>query len=432
MNVRWISFIVVLSLLIAGCAGSPFVTQPATSPQPPSATRDLPVSATATRSLPLAPTARGPVTLVVWLPPQFDPASGTPAALLLQRRLNEFGKQQPGVRIEIRVKAEEGTGGMLDSLFTANAAAPLAVPDLIALPYPLLELAALKGLLQTYDGLSTVLENPDWYDNARQMATLQERTYGLPFAGDALALVYRPPIVPSPPLDWSAVLTSSVPLAFPAADPQALFTLTEYQSNGGQVRDEQGRPYLDYNVLVELLTFFQECSVAGVMPYSITQYQDYDQIWGAFTNADVDLAAIWSSQYLSQLPAEAALALLPPPDATPFTLSTGWVWALPASELPSQEMSVKLAEFMVDREFLAQWTPVAGYLPTRPSSLAGFSPPALQPVIESILLSAQVLPPVDIQASLGPPLEQATVQVLKQQSDAATAAQAALNALTAP
>jgi len=86
----------------------------------------------------------------------------------------------------------------------------------------------------------------------------------------------------------------------------------------------------------------------------------------------------------------------------------------------------------VDREFLAQWTPVAGYLPTRPSSLAGFSPPALQPVIESILLSAQVLPPVDIQASLGPPLEQATVQVLKQQSDAATAAQAALNALTAP
>jgi len=432
VTVRWLCLIVALSWLIAGCASFPPAAQTATLSPSPSSTRDLANSATATHSLPSTPTATGPITLVVWLPPQFDPTSGTPAALLLQRRLEAFSKQQPNVRIETRVKAEGGIGGLLDSLSTANAAAPLAVPDLIALPHPLLEVAALKGLLRTYDGLSTAMENPDWYDNARQMATLQERTYGLPFAGDALALVYRPQLIPSPPLDWSAILTSSVPLAFPAADPQALFTLAEYQANGGQVRDEQGRPYLDSSVLVELLTFFQECAVAGGMPYSLTQYQDFDQIWGAFTDADFDLAAIWASQYLGQLPADAALALLPPPDTSPFTLSTGWVWVLPVSELPPQEMSVQLAEFLVDPEFLAQWTPIAGYLPTRPSSLAGFSPDSLQSVIEKILLSAQVLPPADILASLGPPLEQATVQVLKQQVDAATAAQAALSTLTAP
>jgi hypothetical protein len=68
------------------------------------------------------------------------------------------------------VKALDGTGGLLDALVSANAAAPLALPDLVLLPRPLLESAALKGLLHPYDGLSSLMDDPSWFDYARQLA----------------------------------------------------------------------------------------------------------------------------------------------------------------------------------------------------------------------------------------------------------------------
>jgi hypothetical protein len=82
----------------------------------------------------------------------------------------------------VRIKALDGPGGLLDALSAANAAAPLALPDLILLPRPQLETAALKGLLTPFDGLSASLNNGDWYDYARDLAQLQDSTFGLPLA----------------------------------------------------------------------------------------------------------------------------------------------------------------------------------------------------------------------------------------------------------
>ena len=70
----------------------------------------------------------GPITLRVWLPAQFDPSAGTPAGDILFARLREFTSQNPNVRIEVRLKAMEGEGGLLESLAAANAAAPRRRP----------------------------------------------------------------------------------------------------------------------------------------------------------------------------------------------------------------------------------------------------------------------------------------------------------------
>ncbi len=112
--------------------------------------------------------------------------------MLLQARLDEFQRRNPRVSIETRVKAVSGPGGLLDSLTTASAAAPQALPDLVALPRDLLETAALKGLLLPLDNLTTALDDPDWYAYAASLARLQKNIYGLPFAGDALVLGYHP------------------------------------------------------------------------------------------------------------------------------------------------------------------------------------------------------------------------------------------------
>ena len=119
------------------------------------------------------PETEGPVTLRIWVPPQFDPASDSPGGAIFQARLDEFATRKPNIRIEVRVKSVDGYGGILDTLTTASAAAPLALPDLVALPRHALETAAEVGVLHPYDGLTTVLDDPDWYDRKKQ--SLRER-----------------------------------------------------------------------------------------------------------------------------------------------------------------------------------------------------------------------------------------------------------------
>ena len=193
-------FLLLVILSLAGCEGLPLPEPSPTVEPSPAVTPTVPPPPKDT------PTPSGPVTLTLWLPPEFDPESGTPAGEILKTRLNEFSARRPNARVDVRIKALDGPGGLLDSLSTASAAAPLALPDLVALPRPTLEVAALKGLLHPFDELTDSIDNSDWYDYARQLARVQNSTFGLPFAGDAMIMVYRTTMVSEPPLPDRAVI----------------------------------------------------------------------------------------------------------------------------------------------------------------------------------------------------------------------------------
>ena len=379
-------------------------------------------------------TPAGPMILRLWVPPQFDPATSSPAGTLLQSRLDQFIALHPDVKIEVRVKAEEGPGGLLEALSTAGAAAPLVLPDVVALPRPLLEAAALKGLIHPFSDQPSILDDPDWYAYARELGRLQNSTFGLPFAGNALVLVYRPGVVTQPPLNWASLLNASGPLIFPAADPMALFTLALYQSAAGPVQDENGRPVFDVNVLSQVLTFYQESAQAGLMPYTLTQYDTDMQIWTAYQADQATMAITWMSQLLlstSSISTSRAV-LLPTANGTPFTLATGWMWALAGTLPDRQAIGAQLAEYLSTGDFLAEWSMAIGYLPPRASSTAAWADMGLKSLATQIGQSARSVPSSDVLSSLGGPLSKAVIQVLKQQKDPLTAAQEAENRLSNP
>jgi ABC-type glycerol-3-phosphate transport system substrate-binding protein len=421
-----------LTLVISACAGS---SRTPTAYQAYPSVQAQVSEATASAWLPPdpSPTPGGPLELRLWVPPQFNPASGTPAGLLLQARLDEFHSRNPRISIETRVKAVSGPGGLLDSLTASSAAAPQALPDLVALPRNLMETAALKGLLLPLDNLTKAVDDPDWYAYASSLARLQKNIYGLPFAGDALVQVYHPSVVEKAPATYQAVLESGQALVFPAAGDQPYLTLALYSAGGGAVMDEQGRPYLSSLELTQVLTFYLSAENAGVMPQALlTQLQDDDQSWEAFMGNQASLAVTWTSRFLGAHSEDVALAPIPTSDGRPFTLATGWVWAVAGRDENKRRLTVELAEFLTDPHFLAAWTQAAGYLPTRPSSVVSGSDAALQKTIAKIALSAQLLPPTDVLSSLDNPLQQAIVAVLKGQSDPALAAQTAASSLTGP
>ncbi|MBN2146996.1 MAG: extracellular solute-binding protein [Anaerolineales bacterium] len=435
------AILILLLLLLpsVGCQAQPTLQQtplptPGTAVSPSGLA--TPDDTSSPQNVSTPPDSSSGLTLRIWLPPYFNPQAGTPAADLIQNHLQAFLAQNPDIRLDVRVKALDGPGGLLDSLASASAAAPLALPDLIALSRPLLESAALKGLLYPYDAAQLgALDDADWYPYIRELAYLQDSFFGLPFAGDALMLAYRPALLETPPADWEAVIALGLPLAFPAADPTAFYTLALYQAAGGAIQDNQGRPALDQTTLAQVLTFYQQAGQSGVMPYWLTQYETDDQAWTAFAESQSPMTVAWFSRYASQsseLPIIAAAAPLPTPEGRPFTLASGWVWAIATPDPARRAVSARLATFLVEERFLAEWTLAAGYLPPATNMLANWPDPSLRSLADQLGASAHLSPPAEILSSLGPVVEEAIIQVLKQQLDPQIAAQQALARLLQP
>jgi ABC-type glycerol-3-phosphate transport system substrate-binding protein len=323
--------------------------------------------------------------------------------------VNGFIALHPGLRIDVRVKAESGENGLVDALAITKLAAPSVMPDLVALSRPDLESATAKGLLQTLDGLTDLPAESDWYPFARQMGTIQNSTVGLPFAGDALALVgYRAPL----PTSWLDIPEDTL-FIFPAADPQALFTLTLYLSAGGTLQDNQGHLTLDEAVLANVLSLYTDSTETDFLTSQVTNYETNEQAWDAFREQRGNLVVSWISRYLNEDSVPLALASLPGLDTGQYTLATGWSWALAGSSPENQPLAVDLAKFLSDDLYLAEWTQAAGYLPTRPSTLSSWEDASLQLTLAQTAESAVLVPGKDLISTVGPIFTEAVLSVLK-------------------
>jgi len=201
---------------------------------------------------------------------------------------------------------------------------------------------------------------------------------------------------------------------------------------GGKIQDDQQRPILQSDTLATVFKLYSNGAQAGVFPFWLAQSQNEVEAWQAYSDQRAQWLATWVSLYLEQLPADTSAMPLPSLGSNSFTLADGWLIAL-SDPLPERRaLSMRLAEYLVDSKFLADWSAAADYLPTRPSSLAAWSNQSQRGLLSQIALSAQLRPSNDILTALGPVLEEAALQVLKRQEDPTQAAQDAAERLTSP
>lgn len=422
----------ILALLLSACESLPFDI-PLIRTETPSSIRPTDVIGESTSTPEVTHTAEiepEPVTsLTIWVPPEMDPASEADAGQVFANRIQSFSELHDGLEINVRVKAASGVGGLLDALTATSAAAPDVLPDLVALPRPDLETAALKELIHPMDGLTEIPDDTDWYGFTRNMALLQGSTFGLPFAVDSLAFVYRPANIPEFPNTWTGLIETNQVLVFPAESDQALFTLALYQAEGGIIQDNQRRPVLEVDPLTEVFRLFQGGVESGTFPDWLNQYQTTGQAWTAFREGQTDLAVTWVSNYLQEAPADAAVAPLYPMSDSAVSIGTGMSWALATPQADRQVLAVALAEFLVQPEYLSAWTEAAGYLPPRPSSLEGWQNQSLRSSVSQIALMTRLRPPNDVLTSIGPILREGTRQILMDLVDPAQAAKVAVESL---
>lgn len=396
----------------------PFIA-PATTPTPVVLAQTL--TPEATEAPTITPTPLPPDEMVIWLPPEFDPHADTNAGRLMQERLAQFADQH-GIRVVARIKAASGPSSLLESLTAASAAAPLALPGVVALNRPDFETAALKGLLTPIDGLSTAINHPDWYPYARDLALVQGVAFGLTFAGDGQVMVYRAGQV-RPPLDtWDEVVQLGQPFGFAAGSPLGFTTIALYRSVGGQIEDPQRRPMLQTEILVQVLDFYRLGASRGLFPLWMTDFENDGQVWQAYQEQRVNACITWTSYYLSNRLPDSLILPVPRLGDRPHTLASGWIWAV-ADPLPQrQALSVALVEWLSESEFVSQWSEAAGYLPARPSAMDGWNDQTLRTVLGQVATSASARPSTDLINSLGPVMKDAAVRVIRLEVEPSQAA----------
>ena len=389
-----IAYIVSLAAL-AGCASlAPFLSPPTPASLLQATSTPQPIPVATQTALPVSSAAR---VLHIWLPPRFDPNAETESAKLLKQRLADFEAEHPRLKIEVRVKAEAGETNLLNSLSITSAAAPSALPDLVALTRPDLEAAVLKGLIHPVDGLSTILDDPNWYPYARELGHIQNIGYGLPFAGDALVLIHRPELEIN---TWEDVLSSKEILVFPAGDPQSLVALSLYSSAGGKLVNEQGLPMLEEEPLTRVLTLIKNSVDAEVLLPALVNYETSAQSFQAYHDKRATLSIAWAAD---DRDGTDTIQFIPSLDNTPHTFATGWIWALAGSDPELQQVATELAEYLIADDFVDGWLKESGYLPTRLSKNSEMN---------KILEAAHTVPAKEVLSVLCPIMRQALTRIL--------------------
>ena len=416
-----------LANLIAACSSTPTPVNPtplAPTP-PPSPSASVLASPT--------PADTSVSALRVWLPPQFAPDEITPGGQVLAEQLAQFEQAHPGLTVEVRLKSLAGPGSLLASLSTAYNVAPAVLPDVIALNRDDLNAAASAGLVVPLDNFIAPGSLADYYPFAQTLSQSQGQLVGLPFAADARVLVYKTDTYPAPPQMWTAITTGT--LVIPGGEPSGLTLVSEYLARGGPLADPSGKTILDTELLTEALTDFQNAQKSSVLPLSTLAYSDTAATWQVFRERRATLAVTSAQNFLAEsnrAVSSAAAALVPTNSGVPFALADGWSWALVNTVTPHHTLSMELIQWLSAPAQLSAWTLAAHLLPARSTALDGWGNHPLAPFASDVLSHAQLPPPADVLALIGPPLQRALDEVLTGRATPFTAANSAAQAVGNP
>lgn len=325
---------------------------------------------------------------------------------------------------------ENGSGGMLDSLTNASAAAPSILPGIVILSRSDLESAAQNGLLFPLEPSDLDVDFEDMFPFARNMGQTREAAYGVPFAGNALVLEYKPLQIGYPPMNWRDILQQQAILAFPAADPKAMISLLLYQQVGGVISGDGEDVMLDEIPLQRSLQIIADGTSANVFPYWLTEYTTFDQSHQALIDSSAAYAVVWTSQYLAEKPDNLTITSLPVVEGQIMTFADGWILAFPQTSSETYLAHLKLAEYLINPEFHQIWSEAAGVLPVSRTVLAGWSDQRLSKILNPIAESARLIPSNNVIDTLGSLLSNASQGLIRKQISYIQASNAILKELT--
>jgi len=279
-------------------------------------------------------------------------------------------EQERGVQVEMLPKLPRGDGGLLDALRKTKPVAPSVLPDIIALPFQDVPLAANDDLLQPLDDLFSSTIADDYYPFAQQASRVDGMWMAMPFAADFEHLAFQPAALSDPPVSWDIILASATRYSFPVGGPDSVWTdalLLHYLSTV----PEGESPQRNKSALRQQLDFYESLFRGGFVDASILQISHPRGTWDQALQGAVTLAETTTSQWLSQREEATFLRFGPTPtqDGQARYIIHGWAYALITADETHQALAVELINRLIEAQALADWGIQAHALPARRSSL---------------------------------------------------------------
>ncbi|MGC9350329.1 MAG: extracellular solute-binding protein [Anaerolineae bacterium] len=424
--------LVAIGWLLAACDGlsawPPFsssVSTPTTEPETLSTpTATPPSEATAT------PAPRV-ITLDFWVPAFLSPYQETPGGDVFDEQLSGFSSFAPDVQVRVTVKKDQGAGGLYDLLSAASEVAPSVMPDLLILNQHDLIKAAEAGLIQPLDDV--FFSEADYFPTALDSVRTLDGLWGLPFVARADQMAYREGIAATAPLSWTAVLTSSYSMLFPALPGEDLASdtlLSIYIGAGGQVQDQNGQATLERNSLENVYTFFLEMTEGGLLnAEQALSLADATACWNLYQEGIGQLTPVPTGTFWPNPPEGTSPAWAPTANGMPVTVLHTWGLAVVTEEPAYREAAVELALWLSSANRMAELTDAAEMVPTRREAIENWALAPEDVAFLSRLLSSSVpaLPP-SVDTTVRRSLQSGLIALLEREVE--TAEGAASQALT--
>lgn len=352
--------------------------------------------------------------LVVWIPEEFSILVDTDASAILQQRIEDFERQNPGIVVVVRVKASSGSGGILDSLRNTNVAAANALPQIVLLSRTDMEGAVEQALLLPVEEFFHDSNPSTYFSYAREISQLEGIVYGFPFVGDALVGIATDDFSDLKITSWDEIRAKKVPLYFAANSPQAIFFISQYQSTDGLLVDEQGHASFNNENLMTVLDSFDENAQNRIFQENYSTLNTNEDVWTLLQNGDVKWEINWYSKALQSDIGGLQIFQIPSLGSEPYVSAKGWLWTIVDTDTEVSDVVPEFITFFSDPQFLASFSQTAGYLPVLPTSLALYENSDSIESLNTILTAAHALPENDLILELGPVFRDATLMVLSQ------------------
>lgn len=366
-------------------------------------------------------------TLMLWVPPQFEPVENNPAGMVLLTRLQAFEEAHPDLKVEVRVKSISGESSLLNSLAATAYAAPEALPGLILLNRPDMETAALKSLIFPIPSRAVEYNSPDWFPFTENLVSFQGVQFGLPLFADPLVMAYNTQIVAFPPKTWQEILNQQNAVVVDLNDQAALLPYTIYLSAKGEITNDKGEPTLDPDALTRTYQTIYTGANSNVFPTWLVDLQSADDVWNAFLHGQGTYALVWASQALRSSPNNVSIAPVPGDPSIGFV--NGWMFCITNPTGDYSRYDMMLADFLLETGFLAQWSESAGYIPAQRTVLVEWHNQEMVAMLDAAAEQSIVIPSNQILQQAGSILTRYSISLIRQQTSPMQAVLDSLDAL---
>ncbi|MBI1281141.1 MAG: extracellular solute-binding protein [Anaerolineaceae bacterium] len=362
-------------------------------------------------------TTEAPPTLHIWWPDSLAPTSNQKASLMLADYVDTFRATIPELTIEMRLKKSQDSGGVIETLRTAYAVAPDAMPDITLLRRNDMLAAVDAGFIQPIQGQVTSAVLGDLYPTALDLGRVNGTLYGLAYTLDVEQIAYRPVVLSGSFAHFEDVLKDNQKFVFPAGVTEGLsdVLLLQYISAGGTLNELiQGKP--NAKALLTILTFYKQAVDAGIIDRSVLDYARPDDYLFQLAQGKFDAGMITSSQYLNLLANGQAFEAAPIPLAAgePSTVLNGWMWVVVNKNKDQQTLALHFIEWMLEANRLAAYSRQINMLPARRAAMRLWNAGTFTDLANRLLANAR-LPLVDGNATTLRAMENALAAVISGQ-----------------